>query len=64
MAKTKHIRVFTRQLRTGVPDAVAEAIVSAAGARLESASSYVRRALLAQLRQDGVLPPRDGRAAA
>jgi hypothetical protein len=65
MTRTNHQKTFNAHLRTGVPNEMAEAIASAAGERLESASDYVRRAVLAQLRQDGfTLPPRDGRAAA
>ena len=64
MAKTNHLKTFDRQLRVGVPNAVAQATAFAARERLESLNDYVRRALLAQLRQDGALPPRDGRAAA
>jgi predicted HicB family RNase H-like nuclease len=64
MAKTKHAKTFDTRLCVGVPSAVAEATTSAASQRLESLNVYVRRALLAQLRQDGfALPPRDGRAA-
>ena len=63
MAKTKHPKTFDAQLRVGVPNAVAKATAFAASERLESLNDYVRRALLAQLRQDGALPPRDGRAA-
>ena len=64
MAKTRHRKTFDRLLRVGVPSALAEATASAASERLESLNVYVRRALLAQLRQDGFLPPKDGRAAA
>ena len=63
MARTKHVKTFDAFLRVGVPNAVAKATAFAAGERLESLNDYVRRALLAQLRQDGALPPKDARAA-
>jgi predicted HicB family RNase H-like nuclease len=63
VAKTRHRKTFDRLLRVGVPSALAEATASAAIERLESLNDYVRRALLAQLRQDGALPPKDARAA-
>ena len=65
MAKSNRRKTFDAQLRIGVPSELAEAIAAAAGQQLESLNSYTRRAILAQLRQDGfALPPRDGRAAA
>ena len=63
MARTKHAKVFDAQLRVGVTKTVAKATAFAAGQQLESLNDYVRRALLAQLRQDGALPPKDERAA-
>ena len=63
MARTKHVKTFDAQLRVGVPNVVAKATASAASERLESLNDYVRRALLAQLRQDGALPPKDARVA-
>jgi hypothetical protein len=63
MARTNHTKVFDAQLRVGVTKTVAKAIASVAGDRLESANDYVRRAVLAQLRQDGALPPKNARAA-
>jgi predicted HicB family RNase H-like nuclease len=63
VAKTNRRKTFGTQLRVGVPDAVAKATAFAASERLESLNSYVRRALLAQLRVDGALPPKDARAA-
>lgn len=64
MAKTKHPKIFDTQLRVCVPDAMAKATAFAASERLESLNDYVRRAILVQLRQDGLLPPRDRSAAA
>lgn len=63
MARTKHAKVFDAQLRVGVTKTVAKATAFAASQQLESLNDYVRRALLAQLRQDGALPPKDARAA-
>ena len=63
MARTKHAKMFDAQLRVGVPKTVAKATAFAASQQLESSNDYVRRALLAQLRQDGALPPKDARAA-
>jgi hypothetical protein len=65
VAKNRHRKIFDRMLRIGVPAALAEATASAAGARLESLNTYARRALLAQLKQDGfALPPRGEKRAA
>jgi hypothetical protein len=65
MTRTNHQKTFNAHLRTSVPNEMAEAIASAAGERLESASDYVRRAVLAQLRQDGfTLPPKGERRVA
>jgi hypothetical protein len=65
MAKNRHQKIFDSQLRIVVPSALAEATASAASERLERLNGYVRRAIMAQLKQDGfVLPPRDRRASA